>query len=168
MKLNRIGIILIACALAAITLVVALLVVRQQASQAAQVRNKGVGLVKALSTVPMTLLADSSGRGGVLAAVLASHDGSDFAYVTIGDANGRTLAEIAGSGSIAPATPLPADAQAGFGERTLPATGGSAPLREFYGPLADASGGRRTSAWASTSRALRCWRRMCRSLRYWR
>ena len=79
MKLNRIGIILIACALAAITLVVALLVVRQQASQAAQVRNKGVGLVKALSTVPMTLLADSSGRGGVLAAVLASHDGSDFA-----------------------------------------------------------------------------------------
>ncbi len=140
MKLNRIGIILITCALAAITLVVALLVVRQQASQAAQVRNKGVGLVKALSTVPMALLADSSGRGGVLAAVLASNDDSDFAYVTIGDANGRTLAEIAGSGSIAPATPLPADARTGFGERTLPATNGGAPLREFYGPLADAGG----------------------------
>jgi len=141
MKLNRIGIILIACALAAITLVVALLLVRQQASQEAQVRNKGVGLVKSLSTIPIALLAESGGRGGVLAAVLASHDNGDFAYVTIGDANGRTLAEIAGSGSIAPATALPASAQTAFGERDLPATGGRAPLREFYGPLLDRSAG---------------------------
>jgi len=143
MKLNRIGIILIACALAAITLVVTLLVARQQTSREAQVRNKGVGLARSLSTVPVPLLVESGGRGGVLAAVLASHDNDDFAYVTISDANGRTLAEIAGSGSIAPATPLPASAQAGFGERDLPAAGGSAPLREFYGPLADGSAGPR-------------------------
>jgi signal transduction histidine kinase len=141
MKLNRIGIILIACALAAITLIVALLVVRQQASDEAQLRIKGVGLARSLSTIPVSLLADSGGRGGVLAAVLAVHDNADFAYVTIVDATGRTLAEVAGGGSIAPATPLPAVAQAGFGERTLPATGGKAPLREFYGPLADTQAG---------------------------
>ena len=141
MKLNRIGIILIACALAAITLVVALLVVRQQDSQAAQVRIKGVGLVKSLSTVPMALLTDNGKSGGLLSALLAYHDNGDFAYATIGDAGGRTLAEVAGRGSMTPAVPLPASAANGFGERMLPASGGTAALREFYGPLADRSMG---------------------------
>lgn len=137
MKLNRIGIILIACALAAITLVVALLVVRQQDSQAAQVRIKGVGLVKSLSTVPMALLTDNGKSGGLLAALLAYHDNGDFAYATIGDASGRTLAEVAGRGSMTPAVALPAGAANGFGERTLPASDGAGALREFYGPLGD-------------------------------
>lgn len=141
MKLNRIGTILIACALAAITLVVALLVVRQQDSQAAQVRIKGVGLVKSLSTVPMALLTDNGKSGGLLAALLAYHDNGDFAYATIGDASGRTLAEVAGRGSMTPAVALPAGAANGFGERTLPAGDGAGALREFYGPLADRSMG---------------------------
>lgn len=141
MKLNRIGIILIACALAAITLVVALLVVRQQDSQAAQVRIKGVGLVKSLSTVPMALLTDNGKSSGLLAALLAYHDNGDFAYATIGDASGRTLAEVAGRGSMTPAVPLPASAANGFGERTLAASEGATALREFYGPLADRSMG---------------------------
>ena len=141
MKLNRIGIILIACALAAITLVVALLVVRQQDSQAAQVRIKGVGLVKSLSTVPLALLTDNGKSGGLLAALLAYHDNGDFAYASIGDANGRTLAEVAGRGSITPTVALPAGAANGFNERTLPARDGAGALREFYGPLADGSMG---------------------------
>jgi len=141
MKLNRIGTILIACALAAITLVVALLVVRQQDSQAAQIRIKGVGLVKSLSTVPMALLTDNGKSGGLLAALLAYHDNGDFAYATIGDASGRTLAEVAGRGSMSPAVALPAGAANGFGERTLPAGDGAGALREFYGPLADRSMG---------------------------
>lgn len=141
MKLNRIGIILIACALAAITLVVALLVVRQQDSQAEQVRIKGVGLVKSLSTVPLPLLTDRGQGGSLLGALLAYHDNGDFAYATIDDASGRTLAEVAGRGSMSPDTPLPAGAANGFGERNLPAAGGAAALREFYGPLADRSMG---------------------------
>ena len=141
MKLNRIGMILIACALAAIAMVVALLVMRQQESQAAQVRIKGVGLVKSLSTVPMALLTDKGASGGLLAALLAYHDNGDFAYATIGDAGGRTLAEVAGRGSMTPAVPLPTSAASGFGERDLPASNGAAALREFYGPLADRSMG---------------------------
>lgn len=141
MKLNRIGIILIACALAAITLVVALLLVRQQESQAAQVRVKGVGLVKSLGAVPLSLLNDRGTSGSLLGAVLAYHENDDFAYATIGDASGRVLAEVAGRGSISPNVPLPASAATGFGERDLPASGGGAALREFYGPLADQSTG---------------------------
>ena len=142
MKLNRIGIILIACALVAIGLVVSLLVVRQQDSQAAQTRIKGVGLVKSLSSVPLPLLRDSSGaNGGVLAALLAYHDNGDFAYATIGDASGRILSEVAGRGSMTPNVPLPASAATGFGERALAAADGAPALREFYGPLADRSTG---------------------------
>jgi len=138
MKLNRIGIILIACALATIIAVVTLLVFRQQTSQSAQIRIKGVGLAKALSTVPMALLKDGQ-HAGVLGALLAYHDDGNFAYAALGDSRGRILAEVAGRGSMTPAIPLPASAEDGFGERQLPATGSTAELREFYGPLADRS-----------------------------
>lgn len=140
MKLNRIGMILIACALAAITLVVTLLVVRQHDRQAAQIRIKGVGLVKSLSTVPMPVVTANGGNGGILGALLAYHDNGDFAYAAIGNADGRILAEVAGRGSMTPAVALPASAAAGFGERDL-AQGGAPALREFYGPLADRSSG---------------------------
>jgi len=140
MKLNRIGITLIACALAAIMLVVTLLVLRQQDSQTAQIRIKGVAMVKSLSSVPVPLLRDG-GNGGVLGALLAYHDNSDFAYATIGDASGRILSEVAGRGSITPVVALPVSAANGFGERDLAASGGAPALREFYGPLADRSSG---------------------------
>jgi len=140
MKFNRIGIILIGCALIAIMLVVTLLVIRQHDSQTAQIRTKGVGLVKSLSTVPLSLLRDGA-NGGVLASLLAYHDDSGFAYATIGDAGGRILAEVAGKGSMTPSLPLPASAAAGFGVRDLAAGGGTPALREFYGPLADRSMG---------------------------
>jgi PAS domain-containing protein len=141
MKLNRIGMILIACALAAITLVVTLLVMRQHDSQAAQIRIKGVGLVKSLSTVPMQVLTNNGGNGGVLGALLAYHDNGDFAYATIGDAGGRILAEVAGRGSMTPSVALPASAATGFGERDLKQHDATPALREFFGPLADRSGG---------------------------
>ncbi|WBS01060.1 ATP-binding protein [Pseudoduganella sp. SL102] len=140
MKLNRIGIILIACALAAITLVVTLLVVRQQDSQAAQVRVKGVGLAKSLSGIPVAQLDDGR-TTGLLNALLAYHDDGNFAYAAITGADGRTLAEVASRGTMTPHAPLPADAAAGFAEREVPASPAGPALREFYGPMADRSNG---------------------------
>ncbi len=140
MKLNRIGIILIACALAVITLVVALLVARQQESQAAQVRVKGVALARSLGGIPMAQLDDGK-TAGLLGALLAWHDDGNFAYATVTDAGGRTLAEVASRGAMMPHAPLPPDAAAGFGERDLPASAAGPALREFYGPAADRSRG---------------------------
>ncbi|QBE65467.1 sensor histidine kinase [Pseudoduganella lutea] len=140
MKLNRIGIILIACALAAITLVVTLLVMRQQDSQAAQVRVKGVGLAKSLSGIPVAQLDDGK-TAGLLNALLAYHDDGNFAYAAITDANGRTLAEVASRGTMTPRVALPPDAASGFGERELPPSAAGPVLREFYGPMTDRSRG---------------------------
>ena len=141
MKLNRIGAALIAGALAVIVLVVSLLVMRQQDSRVAEVRAKGIALTRSLSTVPVTLLDGSTPGFGVLNTLFAYQDNCDLAYAAVTGADGRTLADVAGRGTLIPSAPLPADASTSYGERELPGTGGKRGLIEFYGPLADRSHG---------------------------
>jgi len=141
MKLNRIGITLIASALAVIALVVTLLVVRQQESRTNEMRAKGVGLARSLGTLPVALLGANAPGAGMLNALFAYQDNGDLAYAAITDAKGRTLADVAGRGTFVPAAALPADAAATFGQRTLPGKDGARGLVEFYGPLADRSQG---------------------------
>jgi len=140
MKLNRIGIVLIASALAVIGLVVTLLVWRQQDSRALEVRAKGTSLARSLGTIPVSVLGGSTGAG-LLGTLFAYQDNGDLAYAAVTDATGRTLADVAGRGTLIPSAALPGNAAMAFGERTLPATGGAAPIREFYGPLLDRSQG---------------------------
>ena len=52
MKNNRIGMILVVSSLAVIALVVTLLLQRQQADHAAQVRVQGLGMVRSLAALP--------------------------------------------------------------------------------------------------------------------
>jgi signal transduction histidine kinase len=141
MKFNRIGIVLIASALAVIALVVTLLVVRQQESRVAEVREKGLSLARSIGNIPVSLL-DAKGPGlGMLNTLFAYHDNGDFAYATVTDASGRTVTDVAGRGTFIPAAALPADASTAFGERSLPGVNGGGALLEFYGPLADRSQG---------------------------
>jgi signal transduction histidine kinase len=139
MKLNRIGIALIASALLVIALVVSLLVMRQQDSRLAEVRVKGAAVARSLSSLPIAALKGSAGNG-LLGTLFAYHDNGDFAYAAVADAAGRTLIDAAGRGTLVPGAPLPVDA-AGFGERLLPAVNGMRAIHEFYGPLLDRSQG---------------------------
>jgi nitrogen-specific signal transduction histidine kinase len=139
MKLNRIGIALIASALLVIALVVSLLVMRQQDSRLAEVRVKGAAVARSLSSLPIDALKGSAGNG-LLGTLFAYHDNGDFAYAAVTDAGGRTLTDVAGRGTLVPGAPLPNDA-AGFGERLLPAANGMRAIHEFYGPLLDRSQG---------------------------
>jgi nitrogen-specific signal transduction histidine kinase len=137
MKLNRIGAALIAGALAVIALVVTLLVMRQQDSRVAEVRAKGVSLARSLSTVPVALLNGSMPGLDVLSTMFAYQDNGDLAYAAVTDASGRTVADVARRGTLIPSAPLPGEAAATFGERSLPGSSGNRALIEFYGPLAD-------------------------------
>ncbi|WP_036168228.1 sensor histidine kinase [Massilia sp. 9096] len=139
MKLNRIGIALIASALLVIALVVSLLVMRQQDSRLAEVRVKGAAVARSLSSLPIAALKGGAGNG-LLGTLFAYHDNGDFAYAAVTDAGGRTLTDVAGRGTLVPGAPLPVDA-AGFNERLLPAAGGMRAIHEFYGPLLDRSQG---------------------------
>jgi signal transduction histidine kinase len=136
MKLNRIGIALIAGALVVIALVVILLVHRQQSSRSADVRASGVSLVRALSRIPFKYLDSDSQGPSVLNTLFAYQNNGELAYAAILDANGRTLADVAGRGTFVPGAALPPEAATSFGQRTLPNG-----LIEFYGPLADRSAG---------------------------
>jgi signal transduction histidine kinase len=136
MKFNRIGIVLIASALVVIALVVALLVHRQQVSRATEVRAAGVSLARSLSNIPVKFLDSGTPGLSVLNTLFAYQNNGDLAYAAILDANGRTLADVAGRGTFVPGVALPPEAATTFGQRTLPNQ-----LIEFYGPLADRSGG---------------------------
>lgn len=140
MKNNRIGIILVVSSLAVIALIVSMMLQRQQADAAAQLRVQGLATVRSLSALPVPVLVPRAGQYGVLDSVLASGGHRDFSYAAVSDANGRNLAEVAGAGVILP--PAASMAVSGFAERALPATPGMTATREFYGPVADPEGGR--------------------------
>jgi len=137
MKNNRIGLILVASSLVIITLVVALLLERQQATLAAQVRIQGLGMVRSLAALPAQVLTGAQGPG-VLDSVLAYRDNPDFAYAAVSAENGRNLAEVASPGVLVP--PAAALALTGFDERLVGAGQQQRAIREFRGPLASADG----------------------------
>ncbi|VXC28867.1 ATP-binding protein [Massilia sp. 9I] len=141
MKNNRIGIILVVSSLAVIALIVAMLLQRQQADAAAQLRVQGLATIRSLSALPATVLVPRAGQYGVLDSVLANGGRRDFAYAAVTDAGGRNLAEVAGPGVLVPpAVPM---ALSGFSERVLaPTQDMPASVREFHGPVADPDGAR--------------------------
>ena len=138
MKNNRIGMILVGSSLLVITLVVTLLLQRQQAEQAEQVRAQGLGMVRSLAGLPASVLIPQPGQPGVLHSILAYRDNPDFAYAAISTGDGRNVAEVANAGAIVPpAAPL---ALTGFAERQVGAGQNQRAIREFHGPLASAEG----------------------------
>lgn len=136
MKNNRIGLILVVSSLAVIALVVALLLQRQQTGHAEQVRVQGLGMVRSLAALPLSVLVPAKGAPGVLDSILAYRDNPDFAYAAVSADNGRNLAEVASAGALVP-PPAPL-ALTGFAERALPAGQNGRAIREFHGPLASA------------------------------
>ncbi len=138
MKNNRLGVALIASSLLMIALVVWLMLQRQSDSHAAQIRAQGLGVTRSLAALPMHLLAPGAGQSSVINSLFAYHDNPDFAYAAVMAPGGASLAEVANGGATVATLPLPTGTASLFGERTVPAAGGS--VREFYGPVLD--GGR--------------------------
>jgi signal transduction histidine kinase len=136
MKNNRIGLILVGSMLAVIALVVTLLLQRQQAEHAEQVRAQGLGMVRSLAALPVPVLVPGKGAPSVLDSILAYRDNPDFAYAAVSRENGGNLAEVASAGTLVPpSAPL---ALTGFAERAIPAGQNGRAIREFHGPLASA------------------------------
>ena len=136
MKNNRIGIILVVSSLAVIALVLAMLLQRQQATQAEQVRVQGLGTIRSLAALPVSILLPAAGQYSVLDSVLAYRDNPSFAYAAITDGAGRNLAEVTAPGILVPA-PV-ASELAGFSERSI--AGAANDQRGFRGPVAASNG----------------------------
>jgi signal transduction histidine kinase len=139
MKNNRLGMILVVSSLAVITVVVGLLLQRQQAAQASHLREQGLGMVRSLAALPVAVLAPGQGQPGVLHSVMAYRDNPDFAYAAVTGADGRNLAEAASPGTLVPGG-VPPSTLAGFAERTITSADNGRTIREFHGPVASADG----------------------------
>lgn len=138
MKNNRLGILLIVSSLLVIALVVGLLLQRQQAVHAAQIRVQGVGVTRSLTALPLDLLAPANRQASVLQSLFVSFDNPDFGYAAVVAVDGTILAQVTRPGILVPVTPLPTGTASLFGERMLPAHGEDGRVREFYGPVIDA------------------------------
>ena len=135
MRNHRVGIALILSSLLLITLVLGMLLQRQQRSHAEQIRVQGQGLARSLGALPLATLAPGAGQPSVLTSLFAYHDNPDFAYAAVLSPAGVVLAQVARNGVIVTPNPLPSGTGSLSGERLLLSAPGQMPLREFYGPV---------------------------------
>ncbi len=132
---ERFGLLLIGSALLVILAVTGLWARHQRDARLEQNRVQGVSLVRLLSRIPLARLATGPNLQGPLQVMRHSQGNPDFAYGTVVDPEGKTLAEVAAAGVIVPRRPLPAEPSAWLGERLLESAKGERAIREFHAPV---------------------------------
>lgn len=127
---------MIAASLAVITTVLALVAGHEVGLRRAQIRSQGVGLVSALSRVPLDRLVPSTGQLGTLPLIRATQKLDDFAYAIIVDPTGETLGAVSGPDSLTPPLAPPSvDPVAWTTERVLALGSPPVLVREFLAPI---------------------------------
>lgn len=117
MKNDRFGLLMIAATLAVIAVTVALYVGRQSSVQERQIRSQGIGLSRALSSLPIEQLAAQPGKPGLLQTLLGIQRSPDFAYAVLVSPTGARLAEVVAPTTLVPDAPLPAEPANWVGEK---------------------------------------------------
>lgn len=135
MKADRIGLVVVAASLLAISAIVFVLVGNENEQRLDDIRSQGVSLVRALSAVPYMQLARGGEQQGVVQVMRHTAAGHGFAYVSIVDASGITQNEVTNDGVIVPATALPAEPTAWLGETRLELPTDQRTVIEFHAPL---------------------------------
>ncbi|NGZ85256.1 sensor histidine kinase [Duganella aceris] len=135
MKNTRFGLTVLISALIVISLVMLMLVKRQHTQHESQLRIQGLGVVHAMSALPMSVLVPASGRSTVLSSLFLSHETPDFAYAAVSALDGAIVAETTAPGVLVGALALPSGGASLFGERDVPARAQARAVREFYGPV---------------------------------
>ena len=139
MRNDRLGLMLIAASLIAIAVVGGLVYRYQAQEQTERTRVHGVAITRALSgTLAGTADPALASREDLLAvarSLVQIQDNSQFAYLTVVSPLGETRFELTSPGVIAPATTMPREPFAWFGEHQLQSPGDSRQLREFFAPV---------------------------------
>ncbi len=135
MKKDRLGLVLIAASLIAIAIVIGLLYRNQVKLREEKIRIHGVALTRALSGAESSQWLKGSEIGNLTRSLVNVQDNKQFAYVVVVNLAGKKLYETTSPGSIAPATTMPTEPFAWFGEHNLTSVGDSRPIREFFAPI---------------------------------
>ena len=132
---ERLGLSMIAASLVAIVLTGGLIFDNLRDARETRVRAQGISLIRVLSGMPFEELVPSSNPAALLRALEVSENKDDFAYATVLDRAGRTLAEVAAPGILVPPVAPPAHPSEWLGERLLPGPDARQGLLEFHAPL---------------------------------
>ena len=135
MKADRIGLVVTLASLSAIAAICVLLFSDRNEQELADVRARGIGLVRALAAVPFDELVPGGRQSGALQIMRHSAAGDGFAYVAVVDAAGNSVGEVTADAVNVPAAAMPIAPAEWLGEapRKLPASGQD--ILEFYAPL---------------------------------
>jgi len=111
----------------------------QHGDRLADIRSQGVSLVRALSGVPYEQLVPGGEQQSVVQVLRHRADDNDFAYVSIVDAQGKSVNEMVADGVIVPAAKIPEEPSSWLGENHLELLGDQRKIIEFHAPLLDDS-----------------------------
>ena len=131
---EKLGITIVLASLAVIGFILAVLVSTQLAAQAAELRSRGVHLVRLLAETPDSLIATDEPRRGLLHLVYESANDGQLAYAAVTDRDGQPQTQIAAPGVIIPGIRPGATPSEWLGERTL-TIDAAREIMEFYAPL---------------------------------
>ncbi len=135
LKGERLGLTMIVASLVVICVLVGLLFGYQHRVQTADLRIRGVSLVRILAGMPYEQLVPAAAAEGPLRVLRASQENTDFAYAIVTGAQGQVLAETTAPGFVIPQSLIPEELSNWQGERTFSATGYDRELIEFYAPI---------------------------------
>jgi len=135
LKGERSGLTMIVASLVVICVLVGLLFGYQHRVQTADLRIRGVSLVRILAGMPYEQLVPDSATEGPLRVLRASQENTDFAYAIVTGAQGQVLAEATAPGFVIPQSLIPEELSNWQGERIVSATGYDRELIEFYAPI---------------------------------
>lgn len=126
---------MIVASLVVICVLVGLLFGYQHRVQTADLRIRGVSLVRILAGMPYEQLVPDSATEGPLRVLRASQENTDFAYAIVTGAQGQVLAETTAPGFVVPQSLIPEELSNWQGERIVSATGYDREIIEFYAPI---------------------------------
>lgn len=132
---ERAGLVMTGACLLVIAFTVGLLAFDQKNNRAAEIRARGISLVRLLAGMPSDRPLERDTYQSMLQLVSFSQGTQDFAYVALVDRASSPIAEVAAAGVIVPVAPIVNEPSGWIGERTHAASPGQRAIMEYYAPV---------------------------------
>jgi len=132
---DRAALVMIVACLAVIVCTIGLLAVNQKNDREAQIRGRGISLVRLLAGLPSDELISGETHHSMLQLVSFSQGTRDFAYAALVDDLGNPLAEVSSEGVIVPQVPIATEPSGWIGERVVTLAPDQTAIMEYYAPV---------------------------------
>ncbi|NNE60749.1 MAG: PAS domain-containing protein [Woeseia sp.] len=138
LKADRIGLVILVASLSAIAAIAFVIFQYQQDERVSAIRSEGLSLARAVASVPYEQLVPGGKQQGVLQVLRHSASNDHFAYASVINEDGLSVAEVVADGVIAPIPQMPREPSGWIGELAQRLPTNHQPIMEFHAPLLEA------------------------------